>query len=65
MIVSYWNVDDRCAVELVGEFYARLHQGYAKSRALATAQRTLLRGERELFQHPYFWAPFVLTGLSD
>lgn len=65
VIVSYWNVDDRCAVELVGEFYARLHQGYAKSRALATAQRTLLRGERELFQHPYFWAPFVLTGLSD
>lgn len=65
VVVSHWNVDDRGAVELVAAFYEQLNRGYAKAEALAKAQRSLLNGDRELYRHPYFWAPYVLIGLGD
>lgn len=63
VIVSYWNIDDRCSVDLVRRFYSHLGEGHSKARSLALAKRHVLRAGRELYQHPYFWAPYVLIGL--
>jgi CHAT domain-containing protein len=42
------------------EFYSRLATGQSKAAALRAAQAKLINNSR--FNHPYYWAPFVLMG---
>ncbi|MEM8605032.1 MAG: CHAT domain-containing protein, partial [Cyanobacteria bacterium P01_H01_bin.121] len=58
-IASLWAVDDQSTQELMVEFYQALGQGATKIRALQQAQQRLLTSE---FNHPYYWAPFILIG---
>jgi CHAT domain-containing protein/Tfp pilus assembly protein PilF len=60
--VSLWNVNDSATAELMKAFYQRLHRGLAKDEALRQAKLTLIKGRQRSWQHPYFWAPFVLVG---
>ena len=60
VVASLWEVDDRSTSRLMQSFYGLLGQG-DKARALALAQRRLLRAGGR-YAHPYFWAPFVLVG---
>ncbi|WP_446811576.1 CHAT domain-containing protein [Methylomonas sp. 2BW1-5-20] len=58
---SLWPVADQATYELMVEFYRRLSlPGLGKAEALRQAQRTLLGDAR--FEHPYFWASFILVG---
>ena len=58
---SLWPVDDAAAAQLMPEFYKVLLQpGTSKVRALQQAQLTLLKDKQ--YEHPYFWAPFILVG---
>lgn len=60
-IGSLWPVADQATYELMVEFYRRLSQrGVGKAEALRQAQRVLLADAR--FEHPYFWASFILVG---
>jgi CHAT domain-containing protein len=43
-------------------FYRQLFQGESKAAALRSAQRSLLQEVDLGYEHPYFWAPFFLTG---
>jgi CHAT domain-containing protein/Tfp pilus assembly protein PilF len=66
VLASLWEVDDRSTVDLMEHFYQQLTipggpQG--KAAALALAQKAI-RGSTE-FNHPYYWAPFVLVGPHD
>lgn len=65
VIASYWNVNDCCSVELVKNFYKSLKLGYSKSQSLARAKKNLINNKRTAWNHPYYWAPFVLTGLDN
>ncbi len=58
--VSLWPVSDESTAALMGEFYQRLSRGEGKSEALRQAKLSLLRSGP--FAHPYYWAPFVLSG---
>jgi tetratricopeptide (TPR) repeat protein len=58
LLVSLWVVDDETTALLMASFYNRLCAGDRPAAALRYAQRTLL----EQYQHPFFWAPFVLLG---
>lgn len=66
VLATLWAVDDRSTVNLMTDFYRRLQEPGAlhdKAVALADAQRALrLSGE---YEHPYYWAPFVLVGNSS
>jgi len=62
VVASYWNINDRVAVDIVDAFYSGLVAGKTKAAALAEAKRVLISSERKLYRHPYFWAPFVLIG---
>ena len=43
------------------EFYRHLSQGDGnRAEALRQAQLSLLK--QQPYQHPYYWAPFVLVG---
>ncbi len=59
-VASLWQVADESTSRLMGAFYERLRSGATKASALRDAQLRLL-GEPGT-AHPYFWAPFILTG---
>jgi CHAT domain-containing protein len=58
---SLWPVDDSATKSLMVRFYellAKERQG--KAKALRSAQSELL--DDPAFQHPFYWAPFILVG---
>jgi CHAT domain-containing protein/tetratricopeptide (TPR) repeat protein len=59
-VLSQWSVDDASTATLMKRFYGRMSRGQAKGAALRQAELAQLRDGRH--GHPYFWAPFVLTG---
>jgi CHAT domain-containing protein len=67
VVASQWAVDDASTAELVGDMFRRIAAAERASRpadvtlALRDAKRTLRNDAR--WAHPFFWAPFVLTGL--
>jgi CHAT domain-containing protein len=60
LLVSLWMISDRCTAELMGQFYRGLAEGASKRAALCQAQRRL----KQVYEHPYYWAPFVLLGAA-
>jgi CHAT domain-containing protein/Tfp pilus assembly protein PilF len=62
VLASLWEVNDRSTLDLMTGFY-RNFAGTDPAEALALAQRAFARlGGR--FSHPYYWAPFVLVGMT-
>ncbi|TLM63006.1 MAG: CHAT domain-containing protein [Deltaproteobacteria bacterium] len=74
-IASLWNVDDEATERFFVTFYDLLRNDrqLGKAEAIRTVQRQYLAGEIAAapsaaggpardFTHPFFWAPFVLTG---
>jgi CHAT domain-containing protein len=58
-LATLWFIDDQASSELVAEFYRQLQQpALSRARALQQAQLTLLRDWR--YEHPAYWAPFLL-----
>jgi CHAT domain-containing protein len=57
VLASLWAVDDESTAALMESFYRRLQSGQRPAAALRGAQLSLADGA-----HPYFWAPFVLSG---
>ncbi len=60
-LATLWSVQDRSTADLISQFYKTLSQpGVSKAEALRQAQLSLLRSPQ--YQHPFYWAPFVLVG---
>ncbi|EDN69457.1 protein conserved in bacteria [Beggiatoa sp. PS] len=56
-----WSIDDKATSILMNKFYQQLQQkGLSKAKALQTAQQYLLGYYR--YQHPAYWASFLLIG---
>lgn len=63
VLASLWEVDDRSTVTLMNGFYRGLKPaagGADAAASLALTQRDLLGSDD--YNHPYYWAPFVLVG---
>ena len=59
-LATLWSVQDGSTAALMVEFYQQLTlPNMTKAEALRRAQLALLNGK---YNHPYFWAPFVLVG---
>jgi CHAT domain-containing protein len=66
VLATLWAVDDRSTVDLMKSFYRNLDAAGLKrdkATALTDAQRSLRSSEK--YQHPYYWAPFVLVGAMN
>ena len=61
-VMSLWSVDDCATSDLMVNFHQELKDGNNKSTALKNAKLNYLNQADKLHQHPYFWAPFVLSG---
>jgi CHAT domain-containing protein len=69
VVASQWPVDDESTAELVGELFRRV-AGADNSGGNLDAARALrdaklrLRRSKSGWAHPFFWAPFVITGVE-
>lgn len=60
-LASLWTVNDTSTALWITQFYQALTQpGITRAEAVQQAQLSLLHHPK--FQHPYFWAPFILVG---
>jgi CHAT domain-containing protein len=61
-VATLWFVNDQSTSELVTELYSQLRQtpSISKARALQAAQIKLLNDRR--YQHPCYWAPYLIIG---
>lgn len=62
-LATLWQVSDESTALLMSQFYQELVQKkepVSKAEALRRAQLKLLQDHR--YQHPFFWAPYVLVG---
>ena len=59
-VATLWSVADDSTARLMQSFYQNLRDGTTKAEALRRGQLTLL--EERQTRHPFYWAPFVLSG---
>jgi CHAT domain-containing protein len=63
-VATLWQVSDASSAIFMAEFYRQLatvkESQTTKAEALRQAQLLLLKNSE--YQHPYFWAPYVLIG---
>ncbi|MEA5627495.1 CHAT domain-containing protein, partial [Nostoc sp. UHCC 0251] len=60
-IASLWDLDDEASVPFIKEFYQHLGQpNVSRAEALRLAQQSLLKNPK--YDHPRYWAPYVLVG---
>lgn len=61
-LATLWQVNDESTAELMVGFYRQLIQnpGISKAKALQIAQIEL--SKQSQYQHPFYWASFVLVG---
>jgi CHAT domain-containing protein len=72
VIASLWSVADQATAPFMTEFYRNLNRGMSKAEALREAKRWMLTraehpepgGKGGPYDHPFFWAPFILIGES-
>jgi len=62
VLMSLWSVEDESSVMLMERFFKHLRQGKNKLDALKLARNEVRTAG---FDHPFFWAPFILVGEVD
>jgi CHAT domain-containing protein len=61
VVASLWQVSDQATAELMERFYRNLlNDGQSTQQALQSAQQWMQQQSR--WQHPYYWAGFIITG---
>ncbi len=60
VISSLWKVSDDSTAMLMEGLYRRLHSGMRPAAALREAALAV----RAKYPHPFYWAPFILTGAT-
>jgi CHAT domain-containing protein len=61
VLVSLWPVAEEAAVLLAAGFFSRIRDGAIPSLALRQAKLDL---RAHGFEHPFYWAPFILVGTN-
>jgi CHAT domain-containing protein/Tfp pilus assembly protein PilF len=59
-VASQWQVEARSTTGLMLEFHRQLRRGKGKAQALRQAAMNLRKLEE--YQHPFYWAGFVVVG---
>jgi len=61
VLATLWAVNDASTAELIPEFFkARNIPELGKAKALQYAQKRILKDPR--YNHPFYWAPFIMIG---
>lgn len=62
VLMSMWSVSEVTSVRLVKSIFQHMKDGKSKSESLALARDELRKSG---FDHPFFWAGFILVGEAD
>jgi len=62
VLMSLWSVAESSSVDLVTSFFKHLREGKNKMEALKLAREEIRKAG---YDHPFFWAPFILVGEGD
>jgi CHAT domain-containing protein len=62
VLMSLWSVAESSSVDLVTSFFKHLREGKNKLEALKLAREEIRKAG---YDHPFFWAPFILVGEVD
>jgi len=71
IMVSLWSVESASTAKMVEIFYKNLISGMNKTEALRQAKLEIMKGSETIkgqefsYNHPFFWAPFILMGESN
>jgi CHAT domain-containing protein len=60
VVASLWSVADDSTNTLMAAFYTALAGGKSKGEALQMAETTVMKNPK--YNHPFYWAPFILMG---
>ncbi|HWN42971.1 MAG TPA: CHAT domain-containing protein [Thermoanaerobaculia bacterium] len=60
VVVSLWQVADTSTADLMVHFYRHLVASGDKAEALRLSKLEMIQGGQ--YDHPYYWAPFILIG---
>jgi CHAT domain-containing protein/Tfp pilus assembly protein PilF len=63
ILMSLWAVNDHASSFLMERFYYNLVSGRSIAISLQKAKIDLINSKE--YAHPYFWAPFIITGNAD
>jgi CHAT domain-containing protein len=58
VVASLWQVSDDSTAMLMEEFYRQMEGGLTPAAALRESALAV----RAKYPHPFYWAPFVVTG---
>jgi CHAT domain-containing protein len=61
VVVSLWAVNDLATADFMKSFYEHMEPA-SPAAALRAAKLAMLHSASPAYRHPYYWAPFVLTG---
>jgi CHAT domain-containing protein/tetratricopeptide (TPR) repeat protein len=59
VLMTLWSVEENASALFVETFFKKLKEGKSKVEAMAAARNELREAG---YDHPFFWAPFVLMG---
>ena len=59
VLMSLWSVAEHSSVQLVESFFTHLKDGKTRLEALQLARKEIRDAG---YDHPFFWAPFILVG---
>jgi tetratricopeptide (TPR) repeat protein len=62
VLMTLWSVAESSSVDLVTSFFKHLREGKNKLEALKLARDEIRKAG---YDHPFFWAPFILVGEVD
>ena len=62
VLMSLWSVSESASVNLVENFFKHLREGKNKRESLKLAQDEI---RNQGYDHPFFWAPFILVGEAE
>ncbi|MGI8782340.1 MAG: CHAT domain-containing protein [Acidobacteriota bacterium] len=60
VMASLWSVNDASTAKWMATFYGQLRDGHNIDEAARAAKLSFMADSR--LRHPYYWAPFIVTG---
>jgi CHAT domain-containing protein len=65
LVVSLWPVNDIATSAFMAAFYRGLAESKSPTEAMREAKIAMLASPVPAYRHPYYWAPFILSGRVD
>ncbi|MBM3253410.1 MAG: CHAT domain-containing protein [Candidatus Omnitrophica bacterium] len=63
VLMTLWQTNDEASVFLMDRYYYYLTSGNSIADSLRKAKIEMLSNDK--ISHPYYWAPFILSGFGD